>query len=145
LVKPAPTGEDANPASNQPTAVKEIFHPAQKTTATNAQASNDLSDSGAQSIQGEIDRCVADQKWEEALKWALHAVQALPENKKFRVTLAEIYALAKDRDKFLSLFPKLYIDLDHDKAEQARLVKIATNYAPDHSMVILINPDATDT
>ena len=104
LIKPAPTGEDANPASNQPTAVKETFHPAQKITATSAQARNDLSDSGAQSSQGEIDRCGADKKWEEALKSTLHTVQALPENEKFRVTLEEIPALAEGWDKFRPLF-----------------------------------------
>ncbi|MFT4585633.1 MAG: hypothetical protein ACI915_005612 [Gammaproteobacteria bacterium] len=106
------------------------------------ETSDDLSQSGAVSIRHEITRCVASKKWDEALQWASHAVQALPDHADFNVSLAEIYALMEDRDKFIPLFAKLYVDLDDNKTQQARLLEIATKFVPDHPLVLASSRDA---
>lgn len=106
------------------------------------EASDDLSDSGAVSIRAEIDRCVAAKLWPEAIKWALHATQALPDHDDFQVKLAEIYAQSDDREKFVPLFAKLYLDLDNNPIEQARLLQIAAAFVPDDPLVAASLRDA---
>ncbi|MFT4560964.1 MAG: hypothetical protein ACI9BW_000702 [Gammaproteobacteria bacterium] len=109
------------------------------------ETSDDLSQSGAMSIRHEITRCIASKKWDEALKWASHAIQALPDHPDFRVSLAEIYAHMEDRDKFIPLFAKLYVDLDNSKDQQVRLLEIATKFVPDHPLVQASSRDAAGT
>jgi len=53
----------------------------------------------------------------------------------FQVTLAELYAKSGQRDQFVPLFGKLYIDLDHNPIEQARLLQIAAGYISDDPLV----------
>jgi hypothetical protein len=106
------------------------------------ETSDDLSQSGAISIRHEITRCVASKKWDEALKWASHAIQALPDHADFKVSLAEIYALMEDHDKFISLFAILYVDLHDDQEQQPRLLEIATKFVPDHPLVQASSRDA---
>ena len=106
------------------------------------ETSDDLSDSGAVSIRAEIDRCVAAQLWPEAIKWAIHATHALPDHDAFQVTLAEIYAKSDDREKFVPLFAKLYIDLDNNPIEQSRLLQIAAAFIPDDPLVAATLRDA---
>ena len=80
----------------------------------------------------------------KALKWTLHAIQALPEQADFQVSLAEIYAHMEDREKFIPLFAKLYVGLDDNKELQARLLKIATKFVPAHPLVRASSRDAAD-
>ena len=93
-----------------------------------------LSQSGALTIGAEVKRCIDAEKWDEAIKWLLHASDALPDRIDFKVTLAEIYAKGDDRENFTALFEKLYVDIDDSSEDFARLVKIARDFIPEHTV-----------
>lgn len=107
------------------------------------ESSNDLSSSGALTIQVEIDRCVAAERWDEAVSWAVHAVEALPDKDEFKVTLAEVYAKAGDIDKFTPLLELLQPKLQHDKQQHDRLLLIAMKVVPDHPLIEVMKDKAT--
>ncbi len=97
--------------------------------------SEDLSQSGAITIGAEVKRCIAEEKWDEAIKWLLHAIDALPGQNEFKVTLAEVYAKAGKLDKFIPLFEKLYVDLADDTDDKRHLMVVARTFIPDHTVV----------
>ena len=92
----------------------------------------DLSQSGAITIGAEVTRCIAAEKWDEAIKWLLHATDSLPDSDEFKVTLAEVYAKAGEPDNFIPLFEKLYVDLPDNSEHKKRLMTIARAFVPDH-------------
>lgn len=123
--EPPRAGEDA-------AAAVERLNAAQS---TQGEPREDLSQSGAMSVQAEIDRCVAAEHWEEAMKWAMHAIESLPEPDGFKVTLAELYARAEDRENFNALFEALAGELTPGGEHRKRLVAIAVAFAPDHPLL----------
>jgi len=115
----------------EPPPVKEIA----QAPPSKGEPSEDLSQSGAITIEAEIDRCVAAERWDEAIKWSLHAIQALPDRDEFKVRLAEIYAKAENREKFVPLFEALQPKLAENDEQKERLLAIATSFVPDHPLV----------
>ncbi len=93
-----------------------------------------LSQSGALTIGAEVKRCIDAEKWDEAIKWLLHASDALPDRTDFKVTLAELYAKTDDRDNFTTLFEKLYVDIDDTSDDMTRLLQVARDYVPEHAI-----------
>jgi len=119
------------PPSEPPPPVTEVAQAAP----SKGEPSEDLSQSGAITIEAEIDRCVAAERWDEAIKWSLHAIQALPDRDEFKVRLAEIYAKAENREKFVPLFEALQPKLAENDEQKERLLAIATSFVPDHPLV----------
>lgn len=114
------------------------------TSQTKAEASVDLSNSGAVTIKAEIERCVAAQRWDEAIKWATLAVNTLPESDDLNVGLAEVYAKAGYIDRFTPLLESLEPQLGNNEEQLERLLTIAREVVPDHPLVTARqNPSAT--
>ena len=91
----------------------------------------DLSQSDVISIRGEIDRCIAQCRWEEGAKWAAHAIQTQPKQLDFRLKLAEIHCRAGHRREFLAVFEALQRRLPvHDERRQ-RLLALAREILPE--------------
>ena len=95
-------------------------------------ADEDLSQSGMVSIQAEIDRCVAAERWDEAISWALHAVESRPGNHELKVKLAEIYHMAGDREGFMALFEELKGKLANEHELRRQLLAMARKTMPGH-------------
>jgi len=95
-------------------------------------ADDDLSQSGMVSIQGEIDRCIAAERWDEAISWAQHAVESRPERNDLKVKLAEIYHHAGDREGFMELFEELKGKLGEDHDLRRQLISMARKTMPGH-------------
>ena len=62
-------------------------------------------------------------------------IQALPDRDDFKVTLAEIHAKARNRDKFAPLFEALHVKLANNGEQKDRLLAIAAAFVPDHPLV----------
>jgi hypothetical protein len=91
----------------------------------------DLSQSAVISIQGEIDRCISQGRWDEGAKWAAHAIQTQPDQPDFRLKLAEIHCRAGHRREFLAVFEDLRRRLPvHDERRQ-RLLALAREILPE--------------
>ncbi len=95
----------------------------------------ELSHSGSLSIQEEIDRCVTEGLWDDAIKWSHHAIDAAPDEREFQVKLAEIYGWSGDREAFTVLFEELHGNLDEDNSLRAKLRNVALGIIPDHALL----------
>jgi hypothetical protein len=94
-----------------------------------------LSQSGAVTIGAEVKRCMDTEKWDEAIKWLLHAMDALPDRTDFKVTLAEVYVMIEDRESFTELFEKLYVDIADHAEDKERLMIAARAFIPEHTVI----------
>lgn len=112
----------------------ELLHHRLTLSAEQKELSEDLSQSGALTIDAEVIRCIDAEKWDEAIKWLLHASAALPERTDFKVTLAEVYAKTEDRENFTALFEKLYVDIDDSSEHMVRLLHVAREFIPHHAV-----------
>jgi thioredoxin-like negative regulator of GroEL len=75
------------------------------------------------------------EKWDEAIKWLLHAMDALPDRTDFKVTLAEVYVMIEDRESFTELFEKLYVDIADHAEDKERLMIAARAFIPEHTVI----------
>lgn len=94
----------------------------------------DLSESGAIFINDEIDRCIETKNWDDAVKWAAHAIQSRPDYMEFKIKLAEVYCQAGYRDEFTELFEELQQTLGEESDLRARLSAMAHEIIPDHDV-----------
>ena len=97
---------------------------------------DDLSDSGAISIASQIDHCIQRKDWEQAEKWALHAISSGRDKEYFKVKLAEIYLEAGLAEKFTKIFEDLYVFLAEDDPNRPALKKMATQIIPEHVLIV---------
>lgn len=95
------------------------------------EADDALSQSGMVSIQGEIDRCITAERWDEAIAWAQHAVDARPDNPEFKFKLAELYFRAGEREAFMQLFDDLKGKLGNNHELRRRLISMARKTMPE--------------
>ena len=102
-------------------------------TAKVAEADDDLSQSGMVSVQQEIDRCIAAERWDEAIAWAQHAVDARPERPEFKVKLAEIYHQAGEREAFMTLFDELKGKLGDNHELRRQMIAMARKMMPEQA------------
>ena len=98
--------------------------------ATAAELQDDLSQSGMVSVQEEINRCIAAGRWDEAIAWAQHAVDARPDRPEFKVKLAEIYHRAGEREAFMALFDELKGKLGDNHELRRQLIAMARKTMP---------------
>ncbi|MCC6202383.1 MAG: hypothetical protein IT494_05195 [Gammaproteobacteria bacterium] len=85
----------------------------------------DLSQSDVISIRGEIDRCIAQERWEEGSKWAMHAIQTQPNQPDFQLKLAEIHCRAGQQREFRALFNELAARLPVTDPRRRKLFALA--------------------
>lgn len=95
----------------------------------------DLSQSDVISIRDEIDRCIAQGRWDEGTKWAAHAVQTQPDRLEFQVKLAEIHCRAGRKREFTALFEDLSRNLPANDPSRARLTALARDIVPNHPLL----------
>ncbi len=104
-------------------------------TKTDDAVHDELSFSGALSVRDEINRCVTESRWDEAINWSHHAIETSPDKREFQVKLAEIYSWSGKREEFTKLFEELHGTLGDRSELREKLLAAAKETIPDHALL----------
>ena len=97
----------------------------QQFAAVGEQVSDDLSESGAISIDQQINICMEAGNWVDAEKWTLHAMESRPDRPHFKVKLAEIYQQMGETEKYRKVVGGLLDSLPKDDDLRQKLIDLA--------------------
>ena len=114
-----------------PPEAREVAESWQSVSRTEAQEEQ-LSQSGVITLESAIDMCLENQNYEDAIKWAEHAINTSPNRYELQVKLAEIYLKVRNGKGFVRIFEHLAKKLDKTDKNWLRIERIAKRVIPKH-------------